>query len=464
MRYSITFLARTYHKLIDHLRSDTSVEQGAYILCRLSRGEYETRLLARDVIPISQNELLSHGSDHLSISSESYARVFKQAADDGLSFVFAHSHPEGYNDFSSKDDAEEKRLFQAAYNRIDGGVHASMVFPLSTEPCARVWTEEGLTIPIGRIRIVGEEYKIFAPSNAQTTDPFINIKFFDRQVRAFGKDLQVLLGQLHIGVVGCGGTGSAVIEQLIRLGVGEITVIDHDKIEDTNVSRIHGSKLADADRYKVDAMKDMADQIGFGTKVHPISKQVTKRTAAMSLRDCDLVFGCTDDESGRGVLALLCTWYLIPFIDMGVRLYAGDDHVLRNVPGRVTINIPGKPCLFCRGRISPEGIAAEQMPEEMRQIRVREGYCPELAQKDPAVINFTTAVASLAVSEMLNLLTGFMGCEFVSEYMWIFDLHKIQKREEPQFKPGCFCCSPDLLGKGDAKDFLGMTWPPEPQF
>ena len=41
---------------------------------------------------------------------------------------------------------------------------------------------------------------------------------FDRQVRAFGADIQELLATLRIGIVGNGGTGSPVAEQLIRLG------------------------------------------------------------------------------------------------------------------------------------------------------------------------------------------------------------------------------------------------------
>ena len=39
---------------------------------------------------------------------------------------------------------------------------------------------------------------------------------FDRNIRAFGGEIQRVLGDLHIAVVGCGGTGSAVTEQLVR--------------------------------------------------------------------------------------------------------------------------------------------------------------------------------------------------------------------------------------------------------
>jgi len=49
---------------------------------------------------------------------------------------------------------------------------------------------------------------------------------FDRSVRAFGADIQAALGDLRIAVIGAGGTGSAVAEQLVRLGVRHLTLID----------------------------------------------------------------------------------------------------------------------------------------------------------------------------------------------------------------------------------------------
>ena len=49
---------------------------------------------------------------------------------------------------------------------------------------------------------------------------------WDRNVRAFGADLQRALGELRVTIVGCGGTGSAVAEQITRLGVRHLHLID----------------------------------------------------------------------------------------------------------------------------------------------------------------------------------------------------------------------------------------------
>lgn len=208
-------------------------------------------------------------------------------------------------------------------------------------------------------------------------------------------------------------------------------------------------------------MRDMVTHIGFGTKVNEIDKKVTSRTAALALQDCDLIFGCTDDQYGRAIINQLCVRYLIPVVDMGVRIFSNNEGMIRTIPGRVTLLIPGRPCLFCRKRITPQGVSAEQMPEDLRRERVREGYAPELGQRDPSVVSLTTAIASLAVLEMLNLLTGFMELEEKKEFVWIFDARKIQKREEPEQEPDCFCGVPLILGRGDTREFLEMTWAPE---
>lgn len=53
-----------------------------------------------------------------------------------------------------------------------------------------------------------------------------------------GRFVQQTLGALRVGIVGCGGTGSAVAEQLVRLGVPHLTLIDADTLTESNVTRV----------------------------------------------------------------------------------------------------------------------------------------------------------------------------------------------------------------------------------
>ncbi|KJS03732.1 MAG: hypothetical protein VR68_00860 [Peptococcaceae bacterium BRH_c4a] len=459
----MTFLSEDYRRLTEHITSMPE-EQAAYILCGISRSDREIRFLVREIVLVPKEILLRQEEDLISIPSSSYMPVLKHAADTNQCFFLIHSHPSHIPSFSRADDIEEPKLIKTAYVRAEKGMHGSMVYS-NDAISARVWLEEGDTLysePINLIRIIGKQYEFKIPYNAPISPNIIPIKFFDRQVRAFGKDLQKLLGQLHIGVVGCGGTGSAVVEQLVRLGIGSLVLIDDDLIEDTNISRIHGSIMEDQGRYKVHVMEKMVKQIGYGTKVEAIAKKILDKSTALKLRECDLIFGCTDDHAGRSIINDLSIRYFIPVIDMAALIDSQDGRI-RSVIGRVTVIKPKEPCLLCRNRISPEKIKSEMMAlwdPNMYERRVQEGYSPELGIKDPAVITFTTSVASQAVMEMIQLLTGYMGRENnATEFLCLYDDRDIRKLGSKQ-QFSCKCNNPEICGRGDHQEFLGMIWPP----
>ncbi|WP_194915337.1 ThiF family adenylyltransferase [Catenulispora rubra] len=69
---------------------------------------------------------------------------------------------------------------------------------------------------------------------------------YDRQARLFGDRGQALLAATKVGVIGAGGAGSPLIQQLAHLGVGHLVVIDPDRIDVTNLSRVVGATRRDA--------------------------------------------------------------------------------------------------------------------------------------------------------------------------------------------------------------------------
>ena len=66
------------------------------------------------------------------------------------------------------------------------------------------------------------------------------------------------LQRLSIAVIGCSGTGSPTVEQLFRLGAGELVTVDDDHMEDRNVNRIPNSTMQDVrdTRLKVNVLAD----------------------------------------------------------------------------------------------------------------------------------------------------------------------------------------------------------------
>lgn len=451
MKYTLTILEEHLERLQAATFSLPDCEGAAYLVCGESVTDHETRLLVSDVISVRDEHYLVREPLRLSIKSDSYVSAAKAALGQKRSLVFAHSHPGGFPDFSEQDDAEEPNLVRFFDRRVPGKTHGSLVLVARDGLRARVWVGGGW-VAIERIRVVGTGFRFFDHTAGQKPPP----EFFDRQVRAFGKDIQGLLGRLHIGVVGVGGTGSATIEQLVRLGVGTVSIFDHDTFEATNVNRVYGSTSTDGGRLKVEISEGHIAQIGVGTRLLRFGS-ISDEDIAKNLRDCDLVFGCTDNQAPRGILVQLAIRYLIPLIDMGV-LVDSHDGVLRGVDGRVTTFYPGEACLFCRNRISAKTIQQESLPRSERDALAREGYAPELQDRAPAVIPFTTAVASQAVTELLHRLTGFMGRERkATEVLMFFHESKNRLNRIPSGED-CLCSQRQLWGRGDGRDFLGLSW------
>ena len=142
---------------------------------------------------------------------------------------------------------------------------------------------------------------------------------------------------------------------------------------------------------------------------------------------------------------------------MGVKIDS-EGGTIRGIFGRITTLIPGEACLFCRGGLSPDIIRLESLSPTERQALADENYAPEIDTPAPAVIPFTTAVASQAVSEFLHRLTGFMGEERQSsEVLMLLGESRVRSNRVPPVA-GCLCTQKNLWGIGDTKRFLGASW------
>ncbi|MFA5841124.1 MAG: ThiF family adenylyltransferase [Candidatus Paceibacterota bacterium] len=457
MEYSISFKEEDYQRLVEHLFSNRTTECAAYLLCGVSRSDTEIRLLVRSVIPVEDADIEESSPVHMKIRSLSYVRAIKQARKAGEGFIFVHSHPKESPQHSKQDDIEEEKLFKTVYQRIPDMIHASLVLSEPSRFSARVWLDDGSNIPVSVVRSIGHRFRFF--SNHEDKNP--HPEFFDRQIKAFGKDIQSTLNKLKIGIVGLGGTGSAVAEQLIRLGVGTLYLFDDDTFDSTNINRVYGSRLSDTKKLKVEIIQRLATEIGLGTIVKIFNKKITYQSVLQDLKKCDIVFGCTDDNWGRSILSRLAVYYLIPVIDMGVKINSKNNEIV-SIHGRVTVLLPDHACLFCRDRID-SGIMSTEIAEATNPsdaaTRKKEGYIPELPDSAPAVIPFTTIVAATSVSELLHRLTGFLGEDRkTNEVIHLFDQERIGKNARAS-ENGCVCGDKNHIARGDVDPHaLGLTW------
>jgi molybdopterin/thiamine biosynthesis adenylyltransferase len=422
----------------------------------------DVRLLGRQMHWVSDDAYRVRESNRLSIASHGYVSALGEAERTGAVPIWFHTHPSsiGFPKPSMADrkvDTEISDLF-----RLRSGSEFYGTLIVSPREDSLTFTGAldagagGEVLQIDRLWRVGESWRLTRSFNA--SEPHIPA-IFDRSVRAFGPAIQGTLGDLRVGIVGCGGTGSAVAEQLARLGVRHLVLIDADTLTDSNVTRVFGSTPLAVGKSKVEVLRKHLQTIAPDLECAVFNSMVTLRLTARNLVGCDVVFGCTDDNAGRLVLSRFSTFLAVPVIDVGVLLSSDERGQLTGIDGRVTILMPGAACLVCRDRIDTARAAIElRSPEERRRLQ-DEGYAPALAGIEPAVVTFTSAVASAAITELLDRLIGFGPTPRPTEVLLRWHDREIStNRAKPRSR---HYCDPDSekIGKGDTEPFLEQAWP-----
>ena len=311
------------------------------------------------------------------------------------------------------------------------------------------------------MRVLGPELVEPSPprfAHEARADP----SFLQRQALAVGVDAVKRLQGFRIGVVGCGGTGSAVATLLARIGVGRLLLVDPDTVAETNLNRMHGSTRQDVDdcRPKVQVIKEHVESMGLGTQVAARAVPLADVATARLLRTCDVVFGCTDDHLGRLILNRLAYFYLLPVIDTGLSVAPNCQGRPAQVSGRVTVLRPGNTCLLCRGVVNPrrarEKGLRHKRPEEYGRL-AKEGYIAESDTPTPVVGTFTTETATAAINEFLAAVVGLRGRKgWVSERTIRYDLDRCRPTGCPPVDGCPMCDSTANWGIGDLQPFLDL--------
>jgi hypothetical protein len=443
----------------DHLRQlgVAESETGGVLLVRVvvtpSGG---LRLLARELHVVPDDAYETRTSHGLKIRSEGFVPPLRRAEETGCAAIWMHTHPgDGASlDPSWHDRRVDEQIADLFRLRTGSDLYGALIVGSGLRFSGHV-EQPGERRAIDRMLAVGPRLSLRMEDNATAT-PLLPL--FDRNIRAFGGAIQAALGQIRVAIVGCGGTGSAVAEQLVRLGVRHLLLIDPEDLSATNTTRVYGSTPATVGRPKVEVAADHLQAIAPDLAVVTVADTVTDECAARALLDYDVIFGCTDDHAGRLVMARFGTWMMTPVIDCGVLLSSDGDGEISGIDGRVTKMYPGAACLVCRGRVDLQRAARDALPPAERAHRIAEGYAPALETPAPAVIAYTTAVAATAVAELIEMLVGYGPDPPPSEV-----LLRLHERElstnvlEPQ--PGHWC-HPDMgkIGFGVTTPFLERTW------
>jgi molybdopterin/thiamine biosynthesis adenylyltransferase len=372
------------------------------------------------------------------------ARVTKRARRENLALVLAHSHPGSEPpEFSYIDDDGERHLKAFLDHRHPEKMTVALVVSAGGVRARRIGTDH----PV-RVVSLGDAREVLfdpMPGGASASE------VFDRQVRAFGAAGQRVLEQLRFAIVGLGGTGSIVAQQLVHLGVRNFILIDPDSLETTNLNRVAGATPADVGRLKVDIAARYINSVADPVNVRSIADDITRNAIAKELLNADLIFGCTDSHGSRAVLQQVSYQYLIPCIDMG-SVIAVSGGAITHTYGRVQLLAPGHACFTCSKLLDAGEVRRDLMTAFERKA---DPYFVGAREPAPAVMSLNGTVASLAVTMMLSVIVG-----IPSGGRHLFYNARTSSLRSARVPPdsNCFCCSRSgALGRGDSWPLNGRT-------
>ena len=311
----------------------------------------------------------------------------------------------------------------------------------------RDWSVGGLVrLPSGRIRPIDSAIWIDSPIRTWPVPRAVAIStggMHDSQELLIGQYGQGLLRGSSIGIVGLGGGGSHVAQQVARAGFGHMILVDPDVVENRNRSRMVESKLEDVGKPKTSVMERLISETGSGTKVEAIAERFPSQNGMDRLKETDIIISCVDTFTSRAELIRFAWRHLIPLIDIGIGTQIqerGRVKGLQAVAGHIHVYLPGGACMYCSGLLT-DG-----------RIRIETNGKPEYvkgAQSPGQIISFNGVVASLAVTEVINLVTGALISEDRPRFVQYDAITTKLYSQEVKKNTSCTVCS-DNLGIGDS--------------
>lgn len=236
-----------------------------------------------------------------------------------------------------------------------------------------------------------------------------------------GRDAPQNLQAARVAIVGVGGGGSHIAQQLAYVGLGHVQLYDSDRVESSNLNRLVGATIEDAKLHelKVNVAQRMMRAINPELQINIFPSQW--QLAAAELREADVIVSCLDSYAARQDIEAAARRFLIPVVDIGM-----DVHLVNEKPhitGQIILSIPGGPCMKCLGFLNDE---------RLRQEAQHYGA----AGDRPQVIWSNGVLASVAVGIVVDVLTGWRSVPRRGEYLhYDGNSHELSRSPRLEYAP-----------------------------
>lgn len=220
------------------------------------------------------------------------------------------------------------------------------------------------------------------PSSRNTTLRYL--RHIDLPAIGFAGQEKIMAGRLAL--VGMGGLGAPAALYLAGAGVGHLTLIDHDAVEESNLQRQVLYTMADIGKPKAQCARAHLLELNPNLDITAEVVRLDEKNAGQLLHDADCVLDCSDNFATRFLLNDTCMAIRKPLITASVQGFAGQ--VAAFAPHKNHRQACAR-CLF--PETPPEGMVPT---------------CPEAGVFGPVVGIMGVMQAALALKELAGLETG----------------------------------------------------------
>ena len=154
----------------------------------------------------------------------------------------------------------------------------------------------------------------------------------------------------HVLIIGAGGLGSPVALYLGAAGVGRITLVDHDRVDATNLQRQIAHTLERIGEFKVESVVQAIAALNPDVKVIPVTELADDSLLERLVGEVDLVLDCTDNFATRHAINRACVTHAKPLVSGAAIRF----------DGQVTVYDPRSAASPCYACIFPESDLLEE--------------------------------------------------------------------------------------------------------
>lgn len=429
--WAIAFPSGLYERVSAFLEEGSPLENGCYLRADWHASGSGQRLLVREAVLPVPGSWSERGPGSISPSSAYLNRAVEEADRAGSCLLFVHTHPSPDHppSFSGTDESANRTFFRDMAELLDGRPAASAV--VSGAGMHAVAHHGGSDHKVSRIDVVGKTLGR-ADRGAPCRRDGAAGGVYARQASMLGPETHGRVRGLDVCVVGAGGVGSGVAVQLARLGVRRIRLIDPDSVEESNVSRLHGSSRRHVGAAKADVVREHLESFS-DSEVRSTVGDVCRKEHLEAAMESDAVICCTDSMRSRDRLNAAALEHYRPLIDVGCNVVTKGRF---EATIRAQLVTPSTACLWCTGQIDGMRLADECLDEGQRRAKEESGY---YEPHQPSAVTLTTWAACLGTDKLLGLLGMYGGSGGSVSYVDV--ANEFCDHRTPAVKPGCFCGS-----------------------